>query len=123
MPKTKRRISLGLFFILCCASVKFLFLDLQQIQHTNCDEFGHLHLVKMNTSLAIKSIVSFQDQDDPEDCHEGKSSGGATQLPVRDFQIQPVLSLRINDLVFLVENFFQSPIIEPLRKPPKQLFI
>jgi hypothetical protein len=119
MSKVKRQIAIFLFFILSCLSAKNLFLVVTGAEHGNCQEFGHLHFVKLNTIPAKQSSISSFDQEDLNDCHEGKSFLSSTQLPVRVLVLMPVIFQLDFSFVFSLDLHFQSPVLEPHRRPPK----
>jgi len=87
----------------------------------NCDEFGHIHMNKYY-AVSKRPVISAQSSlgglaDD--ECHSGKSVFAYSLFPKEVFYFEPEAFKISFDKVFVLKNFFKSPYLEPLRKPPK----
>lgn len=109
-----------MLFVLGVFSLKVFFSG--SIGHTNCNEFAHIHFHsahKITQNINTISNHSNQQNDNDENCHEGKSVFTYAQFPVDNFNfVLPTYSL-VFDLVLSLENNFKNPDLEPHRKPPK----
>ena len=83
--------------------------------HSSCFEFSHVHKFKMKD----RSFGPRYEANDDDDCHEGKSIFSYSLFP------EPVF-LRPNSLtkvsfkpVWVLNNNFKVPFLEPTRKPPR----
>jgi hypothetical protein len=74
---------------------------------SNCDEFGHIHFHKINA-------------DTQKQTHAGQSAVGSPIIIAKEFIFpEPVFILKFEAL-FDLKNNFESPFLEPRRKPPRR---
>ena len=92
------------------------------IGHGSCDEFGHIHfhkLHKVTQNIHTLSNTSDQQDDDEENCHEGKSIFMYAAFPADTIYFSTPNYDLIFKTVLSLKNNFKSPYLEPNRKPPK----
>ena len=123
MCRQRRFISYFLLVVLGLLSVKSAFYEVFNGVNSDCQEFAHIHLSQLqqkNHKQLNAATVDSQEKDSKEnDCHEGKSVLSYSPFPVEIFTAAPekyVLQYEVN---YNHENTFNSPDLEPLRKPPK----
>lgn len=97
--------------------------DLRDSHVSNCDEFGHIHFsvghIENKNSVATLSSKSQASQDGDDGCHEAKSVFSYSLFPATYTEIEAPFFEMIFENVLALENHFQSPFLEPLRRPPK----
>jgi hypothetical protein len=109
-----------MLFVFGVLSLKVLFAG--AIGHASCDEFGHIHFHKLHTVTQNINTLGKplnQQDDDDENCHEGKSIFAYAPFPAETFDFALPKYDLVFELVFSLQNNFKSPYLEPHRKPPK----
>lgn len=110
-----------MLFVFGVLLVKGLFAG--SLDYKNCDEFAHIHLQKWHKVSAQAQMINpdtaNSNGDSDENCHEGKSIFAYSTTPVEIFDFAIPKYEIIHDVIFSLENHFQSPYLEPQRKPPK----
>jgi hypothetical protein len=109
--------------------MKSIFISINSERFGNCQEFGHIHFFKLNRDSyqhrsnipAIESSAQSAKghNKDEQNCHEAKSVMSFFPLPVMAFHFVPPKHKIIFDVVLRLENYFDSPFPEPLRRPPR----
>lgn len=118
MSNTKRLITLGLLVIFGVLLSKNMFPSMHESNSAECDEFGHIHLYKLNLSHSSNPHHQVEQNDGDENCHAGKNIYSYSLFPI---DLNDIINPIIPRLVFTdyTINYFQTPDLDPLRKPPR----
>jgi hypothetical protein len=121
MGRQRRFVSYLMLFVFGVLLIKGLFAG--TFADDNCDEFAHIHIQKTYKSTA-KALIMKADKtqshgDKDDECHEGKSIFAYSTTPAQGFDFSVPKFAIVHKMIFALENHFQSPFIEPHRKPPK----
>lgn len=118
MQKRGRRFSYILLFVLSFSVLKNLLPSTPE--HGDCSEFGHIHFHDLGRDSKTNAILKLSNNSGNEDdCHEGKAFAGYFILHSGKLEMAEPVYEDSFEIVFLVENNFKSPYLEPRRKPPR----
>lgn len=116
VSEKKRIASYILLLLFGFLFLKNLLPDLARYNHDNHDEIGHIHFFNIQDENSEKQQSHSHAE---ENCSSGKSVFLFSTLPAEVYKIQiPALTLAF-DFVFSLTNNFQSPDLEPRKKPPR----
>lgn len=115
----------ALLFVIGFLSLKNLLPGYELEADSNCQEFGHIHVYSLELKPIKNSLPVLRKQSKPADakdagdCHEAKSIFVCSPVPafIIDFSVPTYVI--IFDLVFALENNFNSPDLKLHRRPPK----
>lgn len=92
----------------------------------NCQDFGHIHAYKLSKSHSNKKNIGSNYEKSSRDnhvhdydCHEGKSVTSYSMSPTLIFNLMTASHELVYDIIFNLDNLFNSPDLEPLRRPPR----
>ena len=124
MSKNKRRTSYAILILFGFLFLKNLLPEMARQSQSNHEEIGHIHFYQVISKLASTVTYSFDSKrssghHENKNCSSGKSVFTYISVPSGIFVILiPSLGSAF-DLILNLHDNFQTPYLEPRRKPPR----